>query len=91
LITTLGGNSTFKAKILDNGNSLLIEYGSRGKIGNFSYDKLRMIWDRFMRLGGLKLMTSEYTDPNWAETPNRVLAPYAAALIRDFENDFQAH
>lgn len=91
LITTLGGHSEFKAEIRDDENPLFIEYGTRGKSGYLSYDKLRIVWERYMSLGGRKEKPSEYTDTNWTETPDRVIAPYAAALIRDFENDFQAH
>ena len=91
LITTLGERSEFKAEIRDDGNLLFIEYGTRGNFGYLSRNQLSIVWDRYMNLGNRKEMTSEYTDPNWTETPDRVLAPYAAALIRDFENDFQAH
>jgi hypothetical protein len=90
MIRSLGGKTNFKAKIHDDGNQLNIEYGTRGKFGYFSDDNLKLVWGRYMSLGGKKQVASEYTDPNWTQTPNRVLAPYAAALIRDFENDFQA-
>lgn len=88
---TLGGNSKFNANIDVDGKSLFFEFGSRGKTGKLSYDKLKVIWDRHVSLGGRKNLTSEYTDPSWPETPDRILAPYAAALIRDFENNFQNH
>jgi hypothetical protein len=86
---TLGENSTFNARIGVDGRSLLIEFGSRGKSGQLSYDRLKLVWDRYMSLGNRKNLTSEYTDPSWPETPDRILAPYAAALIRDFGNDYQ--
>ncbi len=82
---TLGGQSSFKSTIGNDGRSLTIEFGSRGKSGNLSENELVSIWERYWNLGGMRHRTSEYNDPIWPETPDLILAPYVPALIRDFE------
>ena len=89
-VTTLGGNKKFDAKICDDGNYLLIGYGKTGN-GYLSQNKIKIVWDKFIKLGDRKVVSSEYTDPNWTNTPDRYLAPYVAALIRDFENKLKSH
>jgi hypothetical protein len=91
LASTLGGKAEFNAKIASDRKSIFFWYGSKGNFGKLSTHKLKMIWDRYMLLGGQKNISQEYTDTTWRETPDRILAPYAAALIRDFELDFQNH
>lgn len=89
---TLGGRTFFKAIISNDGRSLTIEFGSKDYSGNVSENELVSIWKRYWHLGDMKHMTSKYTDTDWSETPNRILAPYVPALIRDFEfeNDIKS-
>ena len=85
---TLGGRSSFEAIFNKNEKLLTIDFGSNDYSGNILENELISIWKKYWDLGYIKHHTSEYTDPKWPETPNRVLAPYVPALIRDFENEF---
>jgi len=86
---TLGGKAEFKAEVIENGRLLLIEYSRKNQICCLNMEKLKLIFDRYHKLDDKKHMTSEYADPKWPETPSRICAPYAAALIRDFESDYK--
>lgn len=87
-INSLGGKTHFTVTmIFDSGQFFKIDYGQRGKTGFMPLDQVRVIWDRYISLGNRKHVTGEYTDPKFRETPNRILAPYVAAVIREFKND----
>jgi len=88
LITSLGGRVYFHASMVyAAGNKCLqINYGNKGNTGLMTLDQIKVVWDRYINLGNRKHVTGEYTDPLFQKTPNRILAPYVAALIRDFEN-----
>ena len=85
--TTLGGTSSFRATISNDGSFLTIEFGGQGNSGSLSQGELDSIWSRYWKLGGRKHKVCEYNQPIWIETPSMILAPYVPALIRDFEND----
>ena len=85
-ISSLGGRTIFiVTMIFDGGQFLKIDYGQKNKTGFMPRDQLKIIWDRYIILKNRKHVTGEYTDPRFRETPNRILAPYVAAVIREFE------
>jgi len=87
-ISSLGGRTTIIVNmIFDGGQFLKIDYGKRGKTGFMPLDQIKVIWERYISLENRKHVTGEYTDPRFRETPNRILAPYVAAVIREFENE----
>jgi hypothetical protein len=85
---TLGGRAYIKAELIESGRFLLIEYSKNSQLCCITMDKLTLIFDKYFELEKHRHMASQYTDPEWQNTPSRICAPYAAALIRDFENDF---
>jgi hypothetical protein len=85
-ISSLGGRTIFiVTMIFDDGQFLKIDYGKKNNTGFMPRDQLKIIWDRYINLKNRKLVTGEYTDPRFRKTPNRILAPYVAAVIREFE------
>ena len=78
-----------KVSVVFKNNNLTVSYGSSGNSGELDKNELLSIFDRYHKLGDWKHQTSQYTDPKWKKTPNRILAPYAAALIRDFDNNLR--
>jgi hypothetical protein len=87
---TLKNRADIKAELIENRRFLLIYYSKKDQCCCLTIENLKLIFDRYFSLGDKKHMSSEYTDPKWQNTPNRICAPYAAALIRDFENDLEA-
>jgi hypothetical protein len=63
---------------------------SSGKKYWITESQIRSVAGRFRSLGvsterygkPIREVTSEYTDPKWEERPNRITAPYIAALIK---------
>jgi hypothetical protein len=81
---TLGGRT--KVSAVFRNRLLTLSYGVRSKSGLLDEKALLKIFERYHKLGDYKHRTTQYTDTEWKETLNRILAPYAAALIRDFES-----
>jgi hypothetical protein len=87
-INSLGGRTHFTVTMIyDGGKFLKIDYGKRGKTGFMPLDQIEVVWERYISLESRKHVTGEYTDPRFRETPNRILAPYVAAVIREFDNE----
>jgi len=79
---TLGGRSYFKVRY-DSQSQVMNIRRSTGKQGQLGDDKICRVFERYQS-GSLseKNMTSFYTDTYWKGTPDRVLAPYVAAMIK---------
>ena len=87
----MAGRSEFEAEMSDDRKSLFIKFGEKGNSGFLLFDKVSVVWDRYWALEQNKYKTGHYSDPKWKKTPNRILSPYIAALIRDFENDIASN
>jgi hypothetical protein len=88
IISSLAGRTTFLATLIFKGDKFLkIDYGQKGNSGFVPLDQIKIIWQRYISLGDRKHVTGEYTATNFRDSPNRILAPYVAAIIREFEND----
>ena len=81
---TMGGRSSFTARLIPGENLLLIGRSS-GKNSSVDEAILRRIFDRYQTAAeNDRHKTSFYTDPVWQDTPDRINAPYAAALIKEW-------
>lgn len=78
---TLGGQSYFHV-CYDSQSRVMNIRRSTGKQGQLRDDKIRRVFERYQSGSqSEKNMTSFYTDTYWKRTPDRVLAPYVAAVI----------
>lgn len=79
---TLGGRSRFNACYDGRKHSMVI-CRSTGKEGQLATNKIQKIFERF-KAGSPseRNMTSFYTDTLWTGTPDRIQAPYVAAIIK---------
>lgn len=79
---TMGGRSLFTARFIPGANLLLIGRSS-GKSSSVDEAVLQRIFDRYQAASEIdRHKTSFYTDPVWKDTPDRINAPYVAALIK---------
>jgi len=83
----MGGRSWFEMKYHWFSKKVTIRR-STGNEGQLKDRQIRRIFDRYQE-GSIyeRHMTSFYTDPTWVNTPDRVLAPYVAAVIREWAEE----
>jgi len=84
LIPTLGGRSGIGARYDPVKKELEIT-NSKGNDCIMDVSDIRRIFDRYFSLDEAERNRAvSYTDPEWPETPNRIFAPYVAALIKEW-------
>jgi hypothetical protein len=92
VLRTLGNrkNVTFRFE-----NGRLYTITSSGKKYSVTEGQIRSVAEKYRSLGistarygkPIREVTSEYTDPKWEGRPNRITAPYIAALIKASEEN----
>jgi len=79
---TLGGQSYFHVHY-DSHIRIMSIRRSTGKTGSLRDDQIRKVLERYKTAPpSARHMTSFYTDTYWRETPDRILAPYVAAVVK---------
>lgn len=79
---TLGGQSYFYVRY-DSQSRIMRIRRSTGKTGSLRDDQIRKVLERYKTAPpSARLMTSFYTDTYWKNTPDRILAPYVAAVVK---------
>ncbi|WP_041280637.1 hypothetical protein [Desulfosudis oleivorans] len=79
---TLGGRSCFYVRYNSNSKVVSIKR-STGNQGQLNDDQIRKVFERYNTGSQSERdMTSFYTDTYWENTPDRILAPYVAAVIK---------
>lgn len=79
---TLGGQSYFHVRY-DSQSRIMSIRRSTGKTGSLRDDQIRKVLERYNTAPpSARLMTSFYTDTYWKKTPDRILAPYVAAVVK---------
>jgi len=79
---TLGGQSYFHV-LYDSQSQIINIRRSTGKQRQLQGDKIHRVFERYQSASqSEKNMSSFYTDTYWERTPDRVLAPYVAAVIK---------
>ena len=85
--STLGGRSRFFFRYDDKEKIAHIRR-STGKIGTLEECQLHRIFRRYVKAPEeMRNQTGYYTDPKWSDTPDRILAPYVASLLRFWWQD----
>jgi len=64
---------------------LFLIWGDRGGKGSLKDDVLRVIFDRYTKLGKRCTMAGQYALGKFKVCPNKIMAPFVPALIRDYE------
>ena len=86
---TLGGRSQVHVRY-DPRIGFMTVKRSTGNEGKLREDKIRRVFERYREgFPGERHMTSFYCDPKWPDTPDRVLAPYIAAVIKAWAGEVQ--
>ena len=84
-VKTLGGRSYFWVEKIENSLQII---NSSNNIYPVDSPLFHLIFQRFKALNiEDRFKSSQYTDPNWANCPNRVASVYIAALIKYFGDD----
>lgn len=84
---TLGGRSNFFFRY-DNEEKIAYIRRSTGRIGTLEESQLHQIFHRYVKAPEeMRNQTGYYTDPKWSDTPDRILAPYVASLLRFWWQD----
>ena len=85
--STLGGRSSFFFRY-DYEEKIAYIRRSTGKIGTLEECQLHRIFRRYVKAPEeMRNQTGYYTDPKWSDTPDRILAPYVASLLRFWWQD----
>jgi hypothetical protein len=77
---TLGNRSSFQVTNL---NGHITITNSRGNVFELDDTHVSSVSNRYLELFNRNrhLITSEYTDPNWEDVPNRIFSPYIAKIV----------
>jgi len=83
-IPTLGERREITFEFSDGQILLFYSYGNSFLINEEFFNLVR---DQYINLDdNVRDMASSYSQPKWENCPNRVIAPYVAALIHHFRN-----
>ena len=82
MFQTLKGRSHFYARYDSHTQGIALRL-STGYQGQLQYNQIRRVFERYQAgTPSERNMTSFYCDPQWPETPSRILAPYIPAIIK---------
>ena len=80
-------NGTVRLRIVNSVNKVRRNTEMKGKLRE---DKIRRVLERYRDgLSAKRYMTSFYCDPKWPDTPERVLVPYVAGVIKAWAGKVQ--
>lgn len=65
--------------------NLYLEWGVRGGHGSLNNEAIKVIFTQYNQLKSQRINAGKYAWGVFRQCPNRTMAPYVPALIRDYE------